>query len=76
VKHLDSLRLVAPAIPEEPIELSARLFLVGHHTGAIEALCPGLRRDERGEIRELPCLQGDELIAGLGGLQDALSGLA
>ena len=76
MKHLDGLRLIASAIPQEPLELNAGLLLVGCQAGAIEALCPRLRRDQRGQIRELARLQGDELIAGLGGLQDALGGLA
>jgi len=33
--------------------------------GALEALGAGLRRNQRGEIDELPCLQGDQLVAGL-----------
>ena len=71
MEHLHGLRLIAPAIGEKLIELNARLFLVGRSAGALETLGAGLRRNQRRQIEELPCLQGDELIARLRGLQDA-----
>ena len=76
MKHLDGLGLIAPAAVEKLIELRAALLLVGCKAGAIEALGAGLRRDERGQIEELPCLQGDQLIAGLAGLEEAGGRLA
>ena len=76
----EAMHLSQPAlsqhVAEMERELGARLFLVGGEAGTIEALGAGLRRDQRGQIDELPCLQGDQLIAGLAGLKDAGGGLA
>ena len=71
VEHLDGLGLVAPTAGEELIELDARLLLVRGEPCAFETLGAGLRGDERGEINELACLQGDQLVAGLARLEDA-----
>ena len=76
MKHLDGLGLIAPAGAEKLVELCAALLLVGSEAGAIEALGAGLRRDQRGQIEELPCLQGDQLIAGLARLKEAGGRLA
>ena len=64
MEHLDGLGLIAPAGAEKLIELRAALLLVGGEAGPIEALGARLRCDERGQIEELPRLQGDQLIAG------------
>ena len=61
MEHLDGLRLVALRIAEEPVELLARLFLVGGGAGTGEALCARLRRNERGQIGELLGLECDQL---------------
>jgi hypothetical protein len=53
MEHLNGLGLIAPA-GEKLIELCAALLLVGSEAGAIEALGAGLRRDQRGQIKELP----------------------
>ena len=61
---------------EKPIELLARLLLIGGGASTVEALRPRLRRDERSQIDELSCLQCDQLVAGLSRLQDADGRLA
>ena len=76
MEHLDGLGLIAPAGGEKLIELHAALLLVGSDAGAIKALSAGLRRDERGQIQELPRLQGHQLIAGLVRLKEAGGRLA
>ena len=71
MEHLHGLRLVAPTGGQESIELDSCLFGVRGRPGAIKALCSRLRRDKGGQIEKLARLQGNELIAGLRGLQDA-----
>ena len=70
MEHLHALWLVASTAGEEPIELSARLFLVGRRPGTIEALRARLRRNERRQVDELACLERHKLVACLRGLQD------
>ncbi len=43
--------------------------------GLFERLGAVLRREQSGQIRRLPCLHADQLITGLGCLQDANRGL-
>jgi hypothetical protein len=62
VEHLHGLRLVALRTAEEPVELLARLFLVGGGAGAGEALCARLRCNQRGQIDKLLGLECDELV--------------
>src|SRR5262249_2733621 len=76
MEHLHGLRLIAPAAGKELIELDACLFRVRGRPCAIKALCSRLRRDKRGQIEKLACLQCNELIAGLRGLQNADGRLA
>ena len=76
VEHLHGLRLVAPAGCEKLIELHPPLFLVCGEARAFEALGAGLRCNQRGQVDELPRLQGDQLVAGLARLEDADSRLA
>ena len=76
VKHLHGLGLIAPARCEKLIELHPPLFLICGEARAFEALGAGLRRDQRSQVHELPCLQGDQLVAGLACLEDADSRLA
>ena len=71
MEHLDGLGLIAPAGAEKLIELRAALLLVGSDAGAIEAPGARLRRNQRGQIEELPRLQSDQLIAGLVCLEEA-----
>ena len=76
MEHLHGLGLVAPTAGEKLLQLHACLFLVGCSASAVEAPGASLRRNEGGQIGKLPGLQSDELIAGLGGLQDAHGRLA
>ena len=69
MEHPHGLGLVTATGGNKLLELRPRLLLVGGGASAIEALGTTLRRDERGQIGELPGLQRDELIAGLTGLQ-------
>lgn len=71
MEHLHGLRLIALTVGEKLIELNAGLFLVGCYASAIEALGARLRRNQRGQIEELPSLQGNELVPRLRSLQDA-----
>jgi hypothetical protein len=71
MEHLDGLRLVAVAIAQEPAELLLSLALGLRLAGLFERLGPALRGEESGQIRKLSGLHRDQLIAGLGRLQDA-----
>src|SRR5215475_4660841 len=76
MEHLDGLGPVASRRCQELIELNPRLFLVCGKACTLETLGSGLRRNECGQIDELPCLQSDQLIAGLTGLKDSNGRLA
>src|SRR5215470_9508221 len=76
MEHLDGLGLVAPRDVEELVELNARLFLVRDDARPLKALGAGLRSNQGGQVDELTRLQGDELVARLGGLKDAGGRLA
>ena len=71
MEHLNGLRLVALAIAQEAAELLLSLALGFHLAGRLQRLGTALRREQSGQIRELSGLHRDQLIAGLGGLQDA-----
>src|SRR5260370_20357939 len=76
MEHLDGLGLIAPAGAEKLIELRAALLLVGSEAGTVEGLGARLRRDQRGQVEELPGLQGDQLVARPARLEEAGSRLA
>ncbi len=76
MEHLHGLSLIALTVGKELIELNARLFLVCDEPCALETLGARLRSNQRGQIDELPCLQGDKLVARLAGLKDAEGRLA
>ena len=75
VKHLDGGRLVALARHQEPTELLPRLILGRRPLGRLEALCPPLCRDCRGEVCKLLRLKRQKLIASLGRLKGARGSL-
>lgn len=74
--HLNVLGLVGLSAGQEALKLLTRLILIGPKTRAIETCGASLRGEERGEVGELPCLQADQLIAGLQRLQRARRPLA
>jgi hypothetical protein len=71
MEHLDGLRLVAAAIAQESAELFLSLALGFRLARLFERLGAALCGEQSSQIRKLSGLHRDQLIAGLGRLQDA-----
>src|SRR5208283_3100046 len=76
MEHLDGLGLGALAIGEKATQLLLGLALGLCLSRRFERLGAALSGEQTGQIGELPCLHCDQLIAGLGCLQDTDGGLA
>jgi hypothetical protein len=71
VKHLRGARLITGAVVEEVLHLRLRLCLGLERPRGVQALGARDRGHDGGEVGELLGLDGDELIAGLRGLERA-----
>ena len=76
MKHCDGVGLVARTGHKETLQLNLRLVLPSGDLRTLEALCPPLRGEKGDEIAKLLGHQGEQLIAGLSGLQGARGPLA
>ena len=71
MEHLRVAGLIARAVVEEVLHLRLRLSLGLERARSVEALRARDRGHDGGEIGELLGLNGDELVAGLRGLERA-----
>ncbi len=76
MEHRDGRRPVAGPRRQEATELFARLVLRGGTLSRFEALRSALRGDRRSQVGELLCLEREQLVAGLCGLQRTSRALA
>src|SRR6185437_10839240 len=76
VEHLCVAGLIARAVVEEILHLRLRLSLGFERASSVEALSARDRGHDGGQVSELLGLDGDELIAGLRGLERASGALA